>query len=103
MQVTGLPRVSQPVALRPTQAPALGPLYDPNLCIGGLVDCWTSVKRTIGHLEVGPQISLLMDRYFDDNPQVEQTLQEAIGADDVVPSAMLSVVDNLRLEIAEFL
>ena len=76
--VAGLPRVTQPLSLRPQDTTSFGPLYGPNLCIGELVDCWKSVKRTIGHLQVGPQLSSLMERVFDDNPVLERTLLESI-------------------------
>ena len=103
MHVTGMPKVSQQLALRPVHAGDMGPLYSPEQCVGGLVDCWKPVKRIAGHLQVGPQVSAFIERHFDGNPALEHTLLDAIGSDVVDPIAMLSVVDGLRLEVAEFL
>ena len=101
--VTGLPRVAQVMKLRPGDPVDMGPLYDANTCIGGLVDCWTSVQRVTGHATVGPQISAILDTWLDANPQAENTIFDAIGKDAVDPVAMESLVDTLRQDIANFL
>ena len=70
--VTGMPRVTQPVPLRPRPEVDRGPLFDPKLCVGGLVDTWKSVKRVPGHIEQGQRVSAVMDRYFDANASIER-------------------------------
>ena len=52
--ITGLPKVSQELPLRgSTQQPSLGPLYDQNTVLGGLVDTWRVVDKLPGHRMLG--------------------------------------------------
>ena len=103
LHYTGLPRVSQPTALRPQPHVPLDPLFNPATCVGGLVDAWRSVQQVPGHFDIGTTMGVIIDKWLDRHHSEETDLFSVIGKNGVDPHRMESLFGSLREEIASAL
>ena len=53
-----------------------------------------------GHLKVGPAVAAIIDRFLDQNTDVENTLLQAIGKKDADHSYFEQMLHPLRQDIA---